>query len=82
MSNRDKEDLKGYEHLTSIERDKILILRRRMLHLKTRVETSPIDLSYDKQELSALVWVLGVIANSKPETSPENQGGKVDHAEP
>lgn len=41
------------------ERKHLEILQRRMHHLTKRIEGTPNkDLSFDKQELSALRWVL------------------------
>ncbi len=37
------------------------VLKKRMAYLNKRVSESPIDLTYDKQEASALNWVIRII---------------------
>jgi len=47
---------------SSKEKRKIKSLLRRAEHLNNRIQDNPDkELSYDKQELGALVWVLGEI---------------------
>lgn len=63
--NEETDNMHEYSHLDHRERKKIVVLRRRVEHLKKRIERSPVDLSYDKAELGALVWALGYIAMTR-----------------
>ncbi len=48
--------------MNSKERERIATLRKRMAHLEDRIARDPQkDLSYDKQELSALKWATDFI---------------------
>ena len=49
--------------MDKFEIKKLQTLRKRADYLKNRIDKSPFDLSYDKQEYSALVWALSIIAN-------------------
>jgi hypothetical protein len=54
-----------YGHYPKVERQRIAALIRRAQHLRERVEQqSTRDLSWDRGELAALQWVLGVLANA------------------
>ena len=54
-----------YGHLTNRERRYVAVLRRRSEHLQARITANLLkDFTYDKQEVSAIQWALGVIANA------------------
>jgi hypothetical protein len=53
--------MSAYSHYNSKERRKIGCLQRRAEWLRQRIEIGG-DFTYDKQELSALEWVLGKLA--------------------
>lgn len=54
-----------YGHLTNRQRRYVSALQRRAEHLRARIESNLLkDLTYDKHELNALTWALGVIAMS------------------
>lgn len=57
-----------YGHLTNRERRYVTALQRRAEHLQARIDSSLLrDLTYDKHEIAALSWALGVIANARKE---------------
>ena len=59
-----------YGHLTNRERRYVGALQRRIQHLASRVDAAmTVDLTYDKHELAALRWALGVVANARKEQS-------------
>jgi hypothetical protein len=51
--------------LTSIERRNIEVLVRRRDHLRRRIKSSPVDLSYDRTEACALEWAVKYIAGKE-----------------
>ena len=67
-----------YEQYTGEERRRIEVLRKRRDWLKARVESSPVDLSFDKAEYSALSWALGVIANARKAQDGVSEGQELD----
>ena len=57
-----------FGHLTNKERRYVSALQRRSQHLSSRIEAAmTVDLTYDKHELAALKWALGVIADASKE---------------
>ena len=52
--------------LTEIERDHLKALEKRQDHLARRVAESDRDLSYDRKELSALRWAIGMLGGPVP----------------
>ena len=54
-----------YGHYPQAERQRIAALSRRAEHLRKRVKESGRDLSFDMGELSALQWVLMLLANKE-----------------
>ena len=56
-----------YSHLNSRDRKRVAALHKRAAHLSQRVAASPKRLTYDEQELDALLWVLSYVANTRSE---------------
>lgn len=54
-----------YSHFSNRERKHIVMLQKRALWLVRRIEQ--LDQGWDKQELAALQWALGRLANTKEE---------------
>lgn len=67
-----------YSQFSSRERRKIDFLRKRRDFLKARIEASPIDLTFDKEECSALSWALSVIANAGKGSNGISEGQELD----
>jgi hypothetical protein len=55
-------DIKGYEHLDKREQKWVGVMQRRATHLRNRIDKSPHDLSFDKQEMGAIQGLLAWIA--------------------
>ena len=47
--------------MTRQEMDKLSRLNKRLIHLQERINTSPMRLSYDEAEASALTWAITTI---------------------
>lgn len=47
-------------------RERIKVLERRADHLAKRIAESPLDLTYDKAELSALRWAIRELEEKVP----------------
>lgn len=60
------------------ERRRIEVLRKRRDWLRTRIEASPADLSFDKAEHSALTWALGILANARKVADGVSEGQELD----
>ena len=57
-----------FGHLTNRERRYVNALQRRSEHLQARIDAAlTVDLTYDKHEVAAIRWALGVIANARKE---------------
>ena len=67
-----------YEQYTHRERKQIAALQRRRDWLKARIDASPVDLAFDKEEYSALTWALGVICNAGKGSNGISEGQKLD----
>ena len=67
-----------YDQFNNRERKQIAALQRRRDWLKSRIDASPVDLSFDKEEYSALTWALGVICNAGKVSNGVSEGQELD----
>jgi hypothetical protein len=60
------ENMPEFAHFSNKGRRRIAALQRRAAHLEARIATTNVlDLSWDKQELAALKWALGLLSNMR-----------------
>ena len=67
-----------YDQFTNRERRRIAVLQKRRDWLKARIDASPVELSFDKEECSALSWVLSVLVNAGKVGNGVSEGQELD----
>jgi hypothetical protein len=58
----DADRVRDYRHLTQKCRRHVATIEKRIRHLEGRVASSDRDLTYDKQEITALKWALEYVS--------------------